>query len=168
MGSYNEASGRYKQFEWECYVPNEWRTQDKINKQGSLGKVDEKLSQQLTETTKQSLTKSKWAYENNLHYGVAREQARIVMPMAQYTEFFWTVNFRSLANFVALRSNEHAQKEIQDYSNTLYGIINNIPEIKWACEIFSDMLRLEKALAKSIEENDIEETIKRLKQHYKD
>jgi thymidylate synthase (FAD) len=162
ISSYNEASGRYKKFEWECYEPDVWREQDTTNKQGSIGKITDELNKQFTDNTRRSLSGSKWAYENNLHYGAAREQARIVMPLAQYTEFFWTVNFRSLANFITLRSDSHAQQEIQDYANALHTTIGLLEDMKWTVEIFNEMLELKRAMAKSIENDGIRSTIAKL------
>jgi thymidylate synthase (FAD) len=57
------------------------------------------------------------AYERLVEQGVARELARAVMPVGAYTEFYWTVNARSLMNFVSLRAAETAQREIQRYAD---------------------------------------------------
>src|ERR671937_506316 len=62
------------------------------------------------------------AYERLVERGVARELARLVIPVGAYTEFYWTVNARSLMNFVALRAAEAAQREIRRYAE--------------ACELF--------------------------------
>jgi len=51
--------------------------------------------------------------------GVARELARLAMPVAAYTEFYWTVNARSLMNFVSLRAAETAQREIRRYAEAV-------------------------------------------------
>jgi len=162
IGSYNEASGRYKKFEWETYIPNKWRKQDEVNKQGSFGDFNVEENYRLFEVNKYHLNDAKRRYETNLFYGAAKEQARIVMPLAQYTEFFWTVNFRSLANFINLRSDKHAQKEIQDYANALFHILSTIPEIKWTLEIYTEMLKLRTTVNASIEDIGIDGTIKKL------
>ena len=57
------------------------------------------------------------AYERLMELGVARELARLVMPVGAYTEFYWTVNARSLMNFVSLRAAETAQREIRRYAD---------------------------------------------------
>jgi thymidylate synthase (FAD) len=162
ISSFNIASGRYKEFKWECHQPSEWRKQDEVSKQRSLAGFDTYFQEDLDHDMNHVFRTAAEFYYEALHDKVAREQARIVMPLAQYTEFFWTVNFRSLANFITLRTDQHAQKEIQDYANAILKILNSIPEINWTTEIFSDILRLEKAIAKSIEEVDIDETIERL------
>ena len=56
-------------------------------------------------------------YERLVEAGVAREVARSVLPVGVYTEFYWTVNARSLMNFISLRGAETAQREIRRYAD---------------------------------------------------
>ncbi len=58
-------------------------------------------------------------YERLVEAGVAREVARSVLPVGAYTEFYWTVNARSLMNFVSLRASETAQREIRRYAEAV-------------------------------------------------
>ena len=51
--------------------------------------------------------------------GVAKELARCVLPMGTFTQFFWTVNARSLMNFLSLRNAPTAQYEIRRYAEAL-------------------------------------------------
>ena len=55
-------------------------------------------------------------YEDLLERGVAKEIARNVLPVAIYTQFYWTVNARSLMNFLSLRNSDTAQREIRRYA----------------------------------------------------
>ncbi len=135
IGSYNEKSARYKEFVWETYMPNEWRIQDAENKQGSLiGAKDAKIDYMVA----QAYDAAKRAYEEMLHLGVARELARIVMPVGIYTEFFWTVNFRALLNFLKLRTDSHAQYEIRQYANEILRVIKATDKIPWTLEAAED------------------------------
>ena len=59
------------------------------------------------------------AYEELVELGVARELARAALPVGAYTEFYWTVNARSLMNFVSLRAAETAQREIRRYAEAV-------------------------------------------------
>ena len=59
------------------------------------------------------------AYHRLVEAGVARELARTVLPVASYTEFYWTVNARSLMNFLSLRNAETAQREIRRYAEAI-------------------------------------------------
>ena len=61
-------------------------------------------------------------YEEMLATGVAREHARIVLPVAQYTTFIWTVNALSLMNFLHLRNSPHAQAEIRAYAEVMEAV----------------------------------------------
>ena len=137
--SYNEASARYKEFEWECYMPNEWRMQDTKNKQGSLDVKQKFYTYDINQAIDIAYNESKECYENALDQGVAREQARTVMPVGQYTEFFMTVNLRNLFHFLELRMHDHAQYEIQVYANTINSILSEIEELKFSWKIFDNM-----------------------------
>jgi thymidylate synthase (FAD) len=67
----------------------------------------------------ESYSASYAAYEAMLADGVAREVARSVLPVGIMTEFFWTLNARSLMNFLSLRNQEHAQREIRRYAEAV-------------------------------------------------
>ena len=58
-------------------------------------------------------------YLGQLEQGVAKELARNVLPVAIYTQFYWTLNARSLMNFLSLRNAETAQREIRAYAAAL-------------------------------------------------
>jgi thymidylate synthase (FAD) len=55
-------------------------------------------------------------YLGLLDSGVANEQARMVLPVGLYTQYFWTVNLRALLNFLSLRNADNAQWEIRQYA----------------------------------------------------
>jgi thymidylate synthase (FAD) len=62
------------------------------------------------------------AYETYAHLvqsGVAKEVARMVLPVSMYTQFYWTVNARSLMNFLALRTDPNAQREIREFADAV-------------------------------------------------
>ena len=56
------------------------------------------------------------SYALLLEIGVAKEVARSVLPVSMYTQFYWTINARSLMNFLSLRLDENAQAEIREYA----------------------------------------------------
>lgn len=119
--AWNEVSGRYKSVE-DYYLPTEWRAQSKDNKQASNGLVeDQKKAQDLFDTAMSSVTA---AYNQLLYMGVAREQARIILPLTQYTEVYWTASFQAVANFIELRDHDHAQLEIREYAKVLTEIVS--------------------------------------------
>ncbi|MBI4376997.1 MAG: FAD-dependent thymidylate synthase [Elusimicrobia bacterium] len=118
MASYNEISARYVEVRDEFYIPKTWRAQDVKNKQGSIAApaLDHKALTALCEAQVRSALE---VYRQMLAAGVAREMARMVLPVNLYTEFYWTVNARSLMNFLSLRADVHAQWEIQQYAEAL-------------------------------------------------
>ncbi len=118
FAAYNEVSFRYTEVKDDFYMPSTWRGQDKKNKQGSSAAIE--LDQKaLHAMFKTQVDAALAVYKNMLEQGVAREMARMVLPVNLYTEFYWTVNARSLMNFVALRADTHAQFEIQAYGEAL-------------------------------------------------
>jgi thymidylate synthase (FAD) len=133
MSSYNEISFRYTEVKDSFYMPETWRGQDKKNKQGSTAAAD--LDQRaLHEMFKVHVDAALATYKKMIAMGVAREMARMVLPVNLYTEFYWTVNARSLMNFVALRADGHAQWEIQQYGVALAHAFRDA--MPWTYEAF--------------------------------
>lgn len=99
IGSFNERSGRYTEYdEGEFYIPDNDRSK------GFSAVMEDAY-------------KTAWlTYKNLLNNGEQKEVARMVLPLATYTEFYWTVNARSLFNFLKQRNTEHAQWEIRQYA----------------------------------------------------
>jgi len=115
IGSFNEISARYTKVEDEFYIPPYFRKQHEKNKQASKD-IPVENSEQLILNYEHLIENIFDFYNTLLDKGVAREQARLILPMATYTQFYWTVNARSLMNFISLRLDSHAQKEIQEYA----------------------------------------------------
>jgi len=74
-----------------------------------------------------------------LNYDVARELARIVLPVSNYTECIWKIDLHNFFHFVHLRSDFHAQIEIQDYANAMYECIE--PHFPICCEAYEDYIK---------------------------
>jgi thymidylate synthase (FAD) len=124
----NEISRRYTSKNVnEFYVPDHIRVQDTKDKQSSNVYSDEQGKEgSLTANKEEALEiieevyqKSYEAYEKLINMGVAREMARIILPVGEYTEFYLTTNARALMHFLDLRASSHAQWEIQEYAKTL-------------------------------------------------
>jgi thymidylate synthase (FAD) len=126
IGSFNEFSGRYTEMPEEFYdpAPDQIRTQ--------VGKPGHYRFEEITD--KHKLYDSIYAikdanrgafntYKELLDHGVAKEVARIVLPLSIYTQFTWVVNLRSLFNFINLRSSQHAMWEIRQYSLAIEDLI---------------------------------------------
>jgi thymidylate synthase (FAD) len=133
-GSYNEISGRYTEFKEEFYLPYKLRVQSKKDKQMSEFSNFEEEKDIIKEMDKFFHNTFKF-YNYLLEKGVARELARIVLPLSTYTQFYWTVNARSLMNFLNLRLDEHAQYEIREYAKCILEIFRQ--KMPWTYEAFT-------------------------------
>lgn len=114
--SYNEWSGRYSKLEAEYYVPDYVRTQ--VGKPGAY--TFEPVAPEVREAARGELRavaeQAFGAYERMLEQGVAKEVARMALPLSLYTKYFWSCNPRSLMHFCSLRNSEEAQYEIREYA----------------------------------------------------
>jgi thymidylate synthase (FAD) len=130
-GSYNEISARYSVMKDEFYVPDCDRIQEqsKLNKQcsGELLEYDDQIAaKSMIDISNQ---KAYTTYLDLIDLGVARELARVVLPVSTYTEFYWKVDLRNLFNFLQLRLHNHAQYEIRVYAEAINSIIEEIVPI---------------------------------------
>jgi thymidylate synthase (FAD) len=118
VGSFNEFSMRYAKASDEFYVPAPEDVRSQVGKPGSYSfePVEPELAEQTRDELQTVYNAAYETYNRLVEQGVARELARLVMPMGAYTEFYWTVNARSLMNFVSLRAAETAQREIRRYA----------------------------------------------------
>tara|TARA_R100000234_G_scaffold67270_1_gene41075 strand:- start:198 stop:902 length:705 start_codon:yes stop_codon:yes gene_type:complete len=114
--AWNEISGRYVPVE-EYYFPENWRQQSEDSKQASYGSVKEQ--EEACEAYTKALQITKHYYEKLLGLGVAKEQARIMLPLSQYTEVYWTASFQAIVNFIELRDEPTSQWEIREYAKVL-------------------------------------------------
>ena len=121
--AWNEISGRYVPVE-EYYIPENWRQQSEDSKQASVGSVKEQ--EEATETYAEAIQVGKHYYEKLLELGVAKEQARIMLPLSQYTECYWTASFQAIVNFIELRDENSAQWEIREYAKALKKLLLEI------------------------------------------
>ena len=123
--AWNEISGRYVEVE-DFYYPDVWRKQSEDNKQASEGELDELQQKRMSEIYKQYMRQVEMTYERMIDSGMAKEQARIVLPLSQYTQVWWTASFQSVMNFIELRDEPTAQVEIQEYARALKKIMLDV------------------------------------------
>lgn len=121
MASVNEMSARYSIVPNEFYVPETYREQSKVNKQGSDGVIDID-----TTPTRQICEKAFEVYTDILDKGACRELARCHLPQSTYTEFYWKINLHNLMHYLQLRMEPGAQKEIRDYADAIFNIVKGI------------------------------------------
>src|SRR2546421_4368609 len=121
VGSFNEFSMRYAKASDEFYVPEPEDVRSQVGKPGAytFEPVDPELAEHARDELREVYEHAYSTYERLVEAGVARELARLVMPVGAYTEFFWTVNARALMNFVSLRAADTAQREIRYYADAV-------------------------------------------------
>lgn len=137
--SINEYSLRYSRAIGDFYFPRpeHIRFQSKSNHQGRSDEdVPVELQQQVLEILKNQAEKA-WAdYEELADHDIARELARIHLPVSLYTEWYWKIDLNNLLHFLQLRLDPHAQYEIRVYALAIADIVKKIVPITW--EAFTD------------------------------
>lgn len=133
----NEYSARYSIVKDRFFRPSaeEIRKQSMVNKQGSNGIADHLTAQEFMEYL--DVAEAQYQrYESLAAKGVAREIARIGLPLSMYTEWYWKIDLHNLIHFLGLRMDKHAQQEIRDYAWAIYELIKPIVPI--SMEAFMD------------------------------
>lgn len=125
MQNVNEVSARYTELPEEFYIPEKWRAQDTKNKQGSVSSED---IDHLTPTAalRQHCQKAYDLYQSMIKDGIAREMARMVLPINIYTEMRVCWDLKNLMHFISLREDAHAQAEIRDYGAAIKNIVTHL------------------------------------------
>lgn len=157
--SYNEQSRRYSDDEVDFYLPNLWREQGKENKQSSNGSISAASEAKVVSNLYyQGITSSasfargninailldfcvngEKIYRELLGAGVAKELARIFLPINMYTTFVGSVNAHNLMHFLRLRLHHHAQFEIREYAGAIFSNFFK-PHLPWTAELFEESL----------------------------
>jgi thymidylate synthase (FAD) len=119
--SFNEESGRYHKLSDDFYVPAPEAVRTQVGKPGSYSfeAVAEPLADETIDTFKRIYKDLFAEYEGMIEKGVAKELARAILPFGIYTQFYWTLNARSLMNFLSLRNATAAQYEIRVYAEAI-------------------------------------------------
>ena len=137
----NEYSGRYSEMKDEFYIPDaeQVRAQSAINKQGradeSFAPEESDRIRTMMRTTQESLYSE---YQELLDTSLAREIARINLPVSNYTEWYWKIDLHNLFHFLRLRIDSHAQYEIRVYGEAMANIVK--AAVPLAYEAFEDYI----------------------------
>lgn len=127
--SYNELSARYTELPNLFYMPDYERLkagkQSNKNKQGSEEGFTHEQADETYWQIKTAYEYARETYEDMLRRGVARELARVVIPVGQYSRMRASANLRNWLAFLTLRQDEAAQWEIRQYANALGEIIGS-------------------------------------------
>ena len=123
--AWNEISGRYVEYD-EFYQPAVYRKQSDDNKQASEGQFEKsEYDYQFVDinwTNAHEICVS--AYKQLIEIGMAKEQARCILPLTLYTEVYWTASFQAVMNFIELRNEKTSQWEIQQYAKSMLDLMH--------------------------------------------
>ena len=131
IASYNEESGRYRELRPVFYVPGAERKLVQIGKTGHYEFIDGTPEQtELVQAEARAAATAAYAsYQRILDSGVAREVARVVLPLSIYSSMYVTMNARSLMNFLSLRTKRDdshfpsfPQREIEMVAEAMEGL----------------------------------------------
>lgn len=131
----NEISGRYSIMKEECYVPvpEDIAYQSTDNKQGrSDDPVPPEQIEEITSLLKKQQNDAFSGYSDLISRNIARELARINLPLSTYTEWYWQIDLHNLFHFLRLRCDSHAQKEIRVYAEILLDICRKVAPLATA------------------------------------
>ena len=119
--SWSEHSGRYSELDPLFYVPEVDEVRSQVGKPGAYS--FESVTTDTADDFRYDMEKVNefaWeVYQTALLSGVAKEQARLALPVNLYTNIVWTINARSLFNVLRLRNSEHAQQEARVYAQAI-------------------------------------------------
>jgi thymidylate synthase (FAD) len=125
----NEISGRYSVMKEDFYAPapEEVALQSSDNKQGrSTQTLEAGIAQGVRSHFVEGQKRAYTDYTELIEQGIARELARINLPLSLYTELYWQIDLHNLFHFLELRLHPHAQKEIRCYAKVLLDITKQV------------------------------------------
>jgi thymidylate synthase (FAD) len=134
--AWNEISGRYVTFNQEAWTPDVWRSQSPVIKQGSGADLED--GSDAAELYASAMRNSFNAYEALLALGVAKEQARLVLPLSLMSECYWTASLQAVIHFLRLRQDGHAQAEIRLFADAVRELVKQVDGLDLVLSICLD------------------------------
>lgn len=132
--SINEYSGRYSLMPMQFYTPSHQDTcaQSSDNKQGRAAKpVDVDVYNSFVEKLEDLRERAGALYHSAIQDDIAKELARIDLPLSMYTEWYWKIDLHNLFHLLTLRCDSHAQKEIREYANVIAGMVKQVAPVSF-------------------------------------
>lgn len=133
IGSFNEMSTRYVEMVPEFYVPPVSAVRTQVGKPGhyEMVAVEHDDAVDVQRVMREAYAQAYTTYASLIATGIAKELARNVLPLGLYTEFIWSVNLRSVFNFLSLRTHETALLEIRREAYNVEGDVKRIVPVAW-------------------------------------
>lgn len=138
--SINEYSARYSEVPEKFDIPKPERIQpqSESNRQGREGALPEAVASGFQNSVEEVSKHAYSAYTSALQNGIAREVARISLPLNTYTEWYWKINLHNMFHFLSLRMDQHAQHELRMYANSMADLTRIVAPI--AYQAFEDYM----------------------------
>jgi thymidylate synthase (FAD) len=135
VGSFNEFSARYSEVPNEFHVPLAEHIRTQTGKPGAydfehLDASDSRVTMSMTAISSNNIASYK-IYREMVEAGIAKEVARMVLPVSMFTQFYWTLNARSLMNFLSLRTDKNAQLEIREYADAVEQLFKDVMPVTY-------------------------------------
>ena len=138
----NEMSGRYSLMPMLFYTPpdEQLQPQSAQNHQGRTGQpLPAGLRREAKQRWQDSRSGAVATYAWLTGHEVARELARIDLPLSTYTQWYWKIDLHNLLHFLTLRVDAHAQWEIQQYGNLMAGMLKRVAPLSYEAWIDYDV-----------------------------
>jgi thymidylate synthase (FAD) len=131
--SLNEYSGRYSLIPLLFYMPaaEHLQAQSESNRQGRSGTALTVLHPRVVERWTRLRRDAAETYEWLVGEDVARELARIDLPLSTYTQWYWKIDLHNLFHFLSLRADPHAQYEIRVYARVMAGMVKRVAPLSF-------------------------------------
>ncbi len=139
--SVNEYSGRYSLMPLLFYRPDEahFSLQSEVNNQGRGERAARDVWDEAVERWDRLRDSAAGTYQWLLEEDVAREIARIDLPLSTYTQWYWKIDLHNLLHFLSLRADPHAQWEIQEYARVMAGMVKRVAPLSFEAWLDYDL-----------------------------
>ncbi len=159
--SVNELSARYSLMPLLFYTPrqDQFELQSRSNKQGREGGAPQEVYQEAVRRWEKLRADAGGTYSWMLEEDVARELARIDLPVSTYTQWYWKIDLHNLLHFLSLRVDSRAQWEIQQFGRVIAGMIKRVAPLSYEAWVDYDLgseplTRVERHLISSLLEGN--------------
>ncbi len=138
----NEISGRYIKLPNEFYIPDPATigVPAATNKQGRDAFTENPYALEFTQTLNENCQKAYAQYEFDLAHKIPAEIARMQLPLNIYTKWLWKQDLHNIMHFIAVRIDNHAQWEAQQYASAVYTVLKEA--LPYSMELFDEYRRL--------------------------
>ena len=139
--SVNEYSGRYSLMPLLFYSPpkDQFSLQSPTNNQGRGDVASDAQYAEATRRWDEIRSRAAEAYTWMVEEDLARELARIDLPMSTYTQWYWKVDLHNLLHFLTLRVDPHAQWEIRAYAEVMAGMVKRVAPLSYEAWVDYDL-----------------------------